>query len=212
VSVRILAIDTTSESGSVGLIQDGSVVIELPMESAEGYSPVLFSYIQSALKATGWSLDSIGCFSAAAGPGSFTGVRVGLAAAKGLAEAIGQPIVAVSNLEAIAALGQSELRAPLIDAKRGEIYGAVYDAQLQAVSEPVVTPLDRWIESLPPGIEFLTTGFSPPVEPLRMVGPALAGAIGRIAYHRLLGGRVDDTATLDAQYVRRSDAELFWKD
>jgi tRNA threonylcarbamoyladenosine biosynthesis protein TsaB len=212
VSTRILAIDTTSKSGSVALAEDGSLVRELPMESNEGYSPILFGHIQSLLEQTGWNLGSINCFASAAGPGSFTGVRVGLAAVKGLAEATGKPIVAVSNLEAIAVLGREELRAPLIDAKRGEIYAALYDSSLQVVCEPTVTHLERWLTTLPPGVEFLTTGFDPPVTPLRIVGPALAGAIAQIAYHRLMAARVDDAAAVDAHYVRRSDAELYWKD
>ena len=211
-STRILAIDTTSKSGSVALAEDGSLVRELPMESDEGYSPILFGHLQSLLEQTGWNLGSIDCFASAAGPGSFTGVRVGLAAAKGLAEAAGKPIVAVSNLEAIALLGRQELRAPLIDAKRGEIYAALYDSSLQVVCEPTVTHLERWLTTLPPGVEFLTTGFDPPVTPLRVVGPALAGAIAQIAHHRLMAARVDDAAAVDALYVRRSDAELYWKD
>ena len=211
-STRILAIDTTSKSGSVALAEDGSLVRELPMESDEGYSPILFGHLQSLLEQTGWNLGSIDCFASAAGPGSFTGVRVGLAAAKGLAEAAGKPIVAVSNLEAIALLGRQELRAPLIDAKRGEIYAALYDSSLQVICEPTVTHLERWLTTLPPGVEFLTTGFDPPVTPLRVVGPALAGAIALIAHHRLMAASVDDAAAVDALYVRRSDAELYWKD
>ncbi len=70
----------------------------------------------------------VDCFAAASGPGSFTGVRVGLACVKGLAEALGKPAVAVSNLRAIASFGTAPWRAVVLDARRGEIYGAVYDA------------------------------------------------------------------------------------
>lgn len=210
-SVRILAFDTTSESGSVALVEDGAVAGELLIESSEGYSPILFGKLRELLDRLGWTLDSIDCFASAAGPGSFTGVRVGLAAAKGLAESAGKPVVAVSNLEAIASLGSAQLRAPLIDARRGEIYGAVYDGRLNAVREPVVAPFDKWLAEAPHGAEFLTTGFSPAVDRLRIVGPALAGAIGRIAHQRLLAGLAQDPVAVDAEYVRRSDAELLWK-
>ena len=211
-SVRILAFDTTSESGSVALVDDGVVVAEVLMESTEGYSPILFGKIKDLLDGLDWSLASIDCFAAASGPGSFTGVRVGLTAAKGLGEAAGKPIVAVSNLEAIAALGTALLRAPLIDAHRVEIYGAVYDARMQIIREPRVAPLDKWLETVPTGAEFLTTGFSPAIQPLRIVGPALAGAIGQIAHARMKTGLACDPVAIDAQYVRRSDAELLWKE
>lgn len=210
-SLRILAFDTTSESGSVALVEDAVVVVEKLMESTEGYSPILFGRIRQALDSVGWALSSIDCFAAAAGPGSFTGVRVGLTAAKGLAEATRKPVAGVSNLQAIAALGSGALRAPLIDAHRGEIYGALYDSQLRLAAEPMVGPLQAWLKTLPPGAEFLTTGFNPDVPGSRKVGPALAGAIGKIAHARLLDGGGDDPVTVDAQYVRRSDAELFWK-
>jgi tRNA threonylcarbamoyladenosine biosynthesis protein TsaB len=212
VSVRILAFDTTSESGSVALVDDGVVAAEILIESTEGYSPILFGKIKDLLDGLDWTLASIDCFAAASGPGSFTGVRVGLTAAKGLGEAAGKPVVAVSNLEAIAALGTTPVRAPLIDAHRVEIYGAVYDARLQIIREPLVAPLDKWLEAVPPGAEFLTTGFSPAIQPLRIVGPALAGAIGQIAHTRMNAGLACDPVAIEAQYVRRSDAELLWKE
>ena len=70
------------------------------------------------------------CFAAASGPGSFTGVRVGLAAVKGLAEAAGKRVVAVSNLRALAFFGSAPLRATVIDARRGEVYAALYNSRL----------------------------------------------------------------------------------
>ena len=70
-------------------------------------------------------LEEIDCFAAASGPGSFTGVRVGLAAVKGLAEALGKPAVGISNLRALSLFGKAALRAVVLDARRGEVYGAV---------------------------------------------------------------------------------------
>ena len=77
-------------------------------------------------------------FASASGPGSFTGVRVGLTAVKGLAEATGRKVIAVSNLQALAWHGSRPLRAAVLDARRGEVYGGVYDAALQLVQEEVV--------------------------------------------------------------------------
>jgi tRNA threonylcarbamoyladenosine biosynthesis protein TsaB len=163
------------------------------------------------------TLASLDGFAAASGPGSFTGVRVGLTAAKGLAEATGRPVVAVSNLEALAWFGTRPLRATLLDARRGEIYGAVFDASLKPVREEVVTPLTGWLASLPGGdIEIITSGFFLPVNATQVsivdAGRTLAGAIARVAEKRFLKGLARDPAEIDANYVRRSDAELLWKD
>ena len=163
------------------------------------------------------------CFAAAAGPGSFTGVRVGLACVKGLAEATGRKVVAVSNLEAIARFGSAGQRATVLDARRGEIYGAVYSAAGDLLREPVVTRFPAWLDTLPAGdIEFLSTDFEPFRPALRgtrfetsriTTAPrALAAAVGQIAHERWSAGLAVDPAAVDADYVRRSDAELFWKD
>jgi tRNA threonylcarbamoyladenosine biosynthesis protein TsaB len=89
-------------------------------------------------------------------------VRIGLACVKGLAEAVGKPVVAVSNLQALAAFGTAPLRATVLDARRGEIYGAVYDADLNPVAPELVMKFPQWLESLPAGsIEFISTDFSP---------------------------------------------------
>ena len=163
------------------------------------------------------------CFAAASGPGSFTGVRIGLASIKGLAEATGKPAVAVSNLAAMARYGSAALRAVVLDARRGEVYGAVYDACGAVVAAETVMPFTAWLRTLPEGeIEFVATDFSPfaaALEGTRFAGAvvttvprALAAAVGRIAYERWRAGHAADPAAIDANYVRRSDAELFWKE
>jgi tRNA threonylcarbamoyladenosine biosynthesis protein TsaB len=207
--MRILAIDTTAEFGSVAAAEDGAVVAELLLHSPEGFSRTVFEHVRAVLDRAGWSAGDVDCFAAAAGPGSFTGVRVGLAAAKGLAEALGKRAAAVSTLEAVASFGTAERRAALLDARRGQIYGAVYPG-----GSEVVAPLPEWLASLPPGeIEFLSTGFAPFRDALAgrwmtEVPRALAGAVARIAAART----PVDPAAIDANYVRRSDAELFWRD
>jgi tRNA threonylcarbamoyladenosine biosynthesis protein TsaB len=223
VTSKILALDTTNEFGSLALVRGDEVVAELPMHSAEGFGHLLFGRIAAILKNAGWNLAEIDCFAAAAGPGSFTGVRVGLSAAKGLAEALGKPAAAVSNLEAIAWHGTARLRAAVIDARRGQIYGAVYDSGLGEVSPETVAAFPAWLATLPEGdLQFLSTDCSVfraalagtrfEKSPVLDVPRALAGAIGCIAAGRLRAGETGDPAALDANYVRRSDAELFWRE
>lgn len=216
--LRILALDTTAEFGSLALVEDGTVLEELPLHAPDGFGHVLFGRLQPLLDRHGWTIHHVDCYAAASGPGSFTGVRVGLAAAKGLADVCGRPMVAVSNLRAIASLGTHPLRAPLLDARRGDVYGGLYDAQGTELAAETVGPFPEWLASLPRGdIEFLTpsaemfqTALAGRV--LTPVPRVLAGAIGRIAHAVYLAGGAQDPLVVDANYIRRSDAELFWKD
>lgn len=216
---RILALDTTSEFGSLALLSGDSVVAEVPLHSSEGFGHILFGHLEALLERNGWKLEDIDCFAAAAGPGSFTGVRVGLATVKGLAEALGKGVVAVSNLAAVAWFGGAPLRAAVLDARRGQVYGAVYDAGLRPVLPEVVASFPEWLKTLPDGdLEFLSPDFAPfrhalagtrfETTPVRGTPRALAAAIGKIA----AAAQAGDPAEIDANYVRRSDAELFWKD
>jgi tRNA threonylcarbamoyladenosine biosynthesis protein TsaB len=111
----------------------------------------------------------------------------------------------VSNLQALASFGTRALRAAVIDARRGEIYGAVYDAALNPVRDEVVMNHEAWLATLPGDVEIIDARLLRPP-------PPLAGAIGKIASVRFAAGLADDPATIDANYVRRSDAELLWRD
>lgn len=219
--IHILAIDTTAAYGSIALIRDGALVEEVPMHSPEGFGQILFQHIAALLDRHGLRAQDIDCYASATGPGSFTGVRIGLSAAKGLAESTGRKVAGVSNLRAIASFGVGPLRAAVLDARRGEIYGAVYDSGLQIVQEELVRPFAAWIDDLPDGsVEFVTqdaTVFAGAIAghprfasaPVHKAPRALAGAIGEIAAR---DGVFLDPVELDANYVRRSDAELMWKE
>jgi tRNA threonylcarbamoyladenosine biosynthesis protein TsaB len=175
----------------------------------------LFGEIERLLARHGLGIEQVDAFASASGPGSFTGVRVGLTAAKGLAEATGRKVVAVSNLEALAWFGSRPLRAAVLDARRGEVYGGVYDAALRLIQEEVVAKIEDWLAGLPGGdLEIVTHGLRLEGEsrPVLVAPRSLAGSIGHIAFDRLGRGEVLDPAEIDANYVRRSDAELLWKD
>ncbi len=215
----ILSVDTTSEFGSIALTDGARTVEEIPLHSPDGFGHILFQRMEQLLARHAVSVDQMECFAAAAGPGSFTGVRVGLAAVKGLAEATGKRVVAVSNLRALAFFGTAALRATLLDARRGEVYGAVFNDRLEIVVPEVVAKFPVWLQSLPaPEVEFIATDFSPfrasvdPGIPVITAPRALAAAIGCIASSDFRTGRAADPAGIDANYVRRSDAELFWKE
>ena len=218
----ILAVDTTHEFGSVALLRGPDVLEETLLHSPEGFGEILFGRIGDLLARHGAHAVDVDCFAAASGPGSFTGVRIGLACVKGLAEATGKPAVGVSNLAAMSAFGSAARRAVVMDARRGEIYGAVYDARGALLAPETVMPFGKWLDSLPQGdIEFVSTDFVPFAaalagtrfanSPVTAAPRALAAAVGQIASARLRAGEATDPAALDANYVRRADAELLWK-
>ncbi len=215
----ILSLDTTSEFGSIALTERDEVVEEILLHSPDGFGHILFQHVQQLLERHGGRVDAMDCFAAASGPGSFTGVRIGLAAVKGLAEAAGKKVVAVSNLRALAFFGSAPLRAVVLDARRGEVYGAVYNDRLDAVEAETVMKFPAWLQTLPArGFEFVSSDFSPfqshvdPAVPVVVAPRALASAVGRIAWRELEAGRALDPMAIDANYVRRSDAELHWKE
>ncbi len=215
----ILSIDTTSEFASIALTEGERTIDEILLRSPDGFGHILFGHLEQLLSRCGVTVQQIDCFAAASGPGSFTGVRVGLTAVKGLAEATGKRVVAVSNLRAMAFFGTSPLRATVLDARRGEVYGALYDDRLEAVAPETVMKFPAWLETLPAaGYEFISNDFSPfqshvdPGIPVVTAPRGMAHAIGRIAWMEVQAGRAQDAAQIDANYVRRSDAELFWKE
>ena len=215
--MRILAIDVTGTFGSIAL-HEGGLIEEIPLYEPDGYGQVLFGHLDRLLKRHAWDVASIGCFAAANGPGSFTGVRIGLAAVKGLAEATGGHAIGVSNLQALAAFGTMTPRAALMDARRGEVYAATYDAELKELSPQVVMPFQAWLSSLPAEppevISSDASAFRPVLgNDIHIVEQrSIASAVAQIASERLAAGDPGDPVVLDANYVRRSDAELLWRD
>ena len=172
-------------------------------------------------------------YAVAAGPGSFTGVRVGLTTVKGWVEVYGRPVVAVSRLEAFAeqAMPGPAYVASFVDAQRGQVFGAVYlreGGALTLLSEEMVIAPGEFVEEATRLAGGEKIGWASP-DPAHLVGEAawkerekageqiqqisatLAAVIGRIGVRRLREGRFTDALGLDANYVRRSDAEIFWK-
>ena len=198
----ILAIDTTSENASVVVRRGHATAAEVHLQSADGFGHLIIQAIDEVLKKAHTRLPEVDCFAAASGPGSFTGVRVTLAAVKGLAEAMHKPAAGISNLRALSLSGQADLRAVMLDARRGQIFGAVYDAQTRMVMPETVANREEWIKTVPAGAEFIGVDGGP---------RWLAAAIAECAEIDGAAGWSDPTV-LDANYVRRSDAELSWTD
>ncbi len=237
----ILAVDTSSRTGSAALLRDSQVLAEVSGYEETLYSNRLFRDIALLQEQANFRLSQVDVFAVAAGPGSFTGLRVGLTAVKAWAEVHGKPIAAVSGLEAIAAeslTGQipgasnAQFIAPFLDARRGQIFGAIYqrisgDAErLALIGDETILSLQEYLQMVKEKLPHAVALVSPTPELLPaarieeflpgarviQVSAALAPAIGRLGFERAKRGDLVDALTLDANYVRRSDAEAAWKD
>lgn len=206
----ILGIDTCGPSGSVGLARLNADTLEILGEtSLEGrtYSATLISSIDTLLKHHGVTLQSIDCVVAVSGPGSFTGVRVGLSAAKGLAEGAGLKIAAVSRLEVLAQKAGTGDAA--LDAHRHEVFLRAQGRELLASASDLgtIAPPAR-VGVCDDAAAALLTDSWPVTQQLRVDPPTAADAI-RLALPHIQGGESADILLLDGHYVRRSDAEIF---
>ncbi len=209
----VLALDTTREAGSLALTDGERTLHEVELRAPGGFGEVLFAGIQSLLDDAHVKLEDCALFAAASGPGSFTGVRIGLACIKGLSEALGRPAFGISNLSALAEFGQSDSRVAVIDARRGEVYAAVGGIEsVLKFSEllPSLTPDAEFITADPAALRAQLAGTS--FEDARVVQspPMQAAVIGRLAWRRYLTGELGDAVKIEPNYVRRSDAEMLW--
>jgi tRNA threonylcarbamoyladenosine biosynthesis protein TsaB len=222
-------------------LHDAQVVAEVSGCEETPYSTRLFRDIGVLQERANFRMDQVDVFAVAAGPGSFTGLRVGLTAVKAWAEVHGKPIAAISGLEAIAAespagktlsASTASFIAPFLDARRGQVFGAIYqrisgDAMgLTLASDESILSVDEFLELVRRKSHQPIQLVSPtpdllPVTRIReilqdvavkQVSAALAPAIGRLGFERAKRGDLIDSIRLDANYVRRSDAESAWKD
>jgi tRNA threonylcarbamoyladenosine biosynthesis protein TsaB len=223
----LLAIDTSGKNGSVALARadessggDGDVeVIESVLLSGGTFSAQLIPQISTLLAGQEVDKFAIGAFVVASGPGSFTGLRVGLAAVKALAEVLLKPIVSISLLELCAFVSGSRGRVlAVLDAGRGEVYVGEYDLPLNgggAVREYLVTVSEFSSEAKGWTV---TTPDSDLAQTLSATGlsvtmaPALsAAALARLGWQKMRRGQTVAPDQLEANYIRRTDAEMLEK-
>jgi tRNA threonylcarbamoyladenosine biosynthesis protein TsaB len=221
----ILALDTSSAGGSAALVRDGAIAIERAGDAARTHGERLPRELMELLDAARVALHDVDGFAVATGPGSFTGLRIGIATIQGLALAQGKLVTPISTFESLAIGTSSPDTAPVgvwIDAHRGEVFAALYAADGQPVEPPSsLTPeatLDAWSAAAArhPRLRFAGDGAVRYADVLRRrLGnsadipesvPPLAGVIGRIASGD--PSRAVRPHAVVPLYVRRSDAEL----
>jgi tRNA threonylcarbamoyladenosine biosynthesis protein TsaB len=212
----VLAFDTCGEVGTVALVNlenDATTVTCVSQTELGGRasSAELMPAVDAMLRKAGLDLRALRALLVVNGPGSFTGIRVGLSTTKGLAHATGIPVVAISRLAVLASLAdtQGDFLA-LLDAGRNEFYARRAEREWLASFEEIATVADAGVPLIvaAAGAETKIADRLAAWKPAR-VGALDACAAVRAALARLRSGASDDLAALDANYLRRSDAELF---
>src|SRR5262245_37787192 len=230
-----LSLDTTTRAGSVALVDDDRGVEERPGDPARTHAERLPGEVLHLLESRGLTPSQVDVFAVASGPGSFTGLRVGIATIQGLAFVTGRRVVAVSALDALAHIGSADAPpgttiATWMDAHRRDVFAALYrttDAppfdpdglivlEPPSVGDPEST-LARWCDRLGvvpatvvgDGARLFADVIARAAPDARIVTPPmLAGAVGRIAATRARRGGAVDPAAIQPLYVRRPDAEI----
>jgi len=221
----VLAVDTTTPSGSVALLEDGVLLGEVNLESPGTHSARLLRSVDFLLGVHGRDVKDVDAFAVAAGPGSFTGIRIGVGAVQSLAFASGKPVAPVSTLLALAsklAADGARLVCPLLDAKKDELYAALFEAGpsglVEVIPQGAYAP-DAFFARLPARrvVSFAGSGLAVYREKLLPYvrdkarfprrSPFIAAEVGRIGCAMVREGKGVAAAALEPLYFRRSQAE-----
>ncbi len=232
--MRFIVVDTADGRGSIAIFDEREVLAIEQHPSDEDYSLWLLPAVHRVLAKSSLSLAGLDGYAVCAGPGSFTGLRVGLTTVKAWAEIYGKPIASLSRLEAFAVSSpepESAFVAPYIDARRDQVFAALYARSgpgfeplgeesvislsdfVAAVQEKSAGKPVRWVT---PDPALLESGASWPAllaagHILQSTPPPFAPLLGVLAYRKFRQGQTTDALSLDANYVRRCDAEMLWK-
>jgi tRNA threonylcarbamoyladenosine biosynthesis protein TsaB len=221
----ILGIDTSGKSGGVALAEAGESGFRvLSSATIEGgtFSAQLVPTVADLLEKSNLGIRDVSGFAAASGPGSFTGLRVGLSAVKGLAEVLHKPIATVSLLEALATSShQNGKIIAALDAGRSEVFYGLYEmasGNATCLHEQLLSANEFVEQTRKPEIALTVT--SDPALAEKLVAAGVRARlterpdstwIARIGARKLMGGQTVSVEALDANYLRRSDAEIFFK-
>jgi tRNA threonylcarbamoyladenosine biosynthesis protein TsaB len=223
----LLATDTSGKNGSIALarVPDATSdrarsleILEVIPLAGGTFSAQLIPQISALLSKYGFTKQDIGGFAVASGPGSFTGLRVGLAAIKALAEILRKPIAAVSLLEAVARSANSNGRVlAALDAGRGEVYVGDYEVaeKSRMRSERLITRDAFLAEAAASLVVTPDAGLAQSARAIGLrveeVAPPAGDAIARLGWEKIQNGATIAPDELEANYIRRSDAEIFAK-
>jgi tRNA threonylcarbamoyladenosine biosynthesis protein TsaB len=223
--MKLLALETSGTAGSVAVLSDGNLLAQSSLAPGSGSAQSLAPAIASILQTVGWRPTDVRLVAVTQGPGSFTGLRVGVTTAKAFAYAVGAEVLGIDTLAVIAhqAPGEVQRVSVAIDAQRGDVVTAVYvrDASgwLAPQAPACLLSVDHWLAGLAPD-----TPISGPVL-RKLVGRLPSGVavldesfwqpqastVGRLAARDYAAGRRNDLWSFAPFYSRRSAAEERWE-
>jgi tRNA threonylcarbamoyladenosine biosynthesis protein TsaB len=223
-----LAINTSTITASVALLRNSEIVIEVFVNLGINHSAVLLPIVGKlcSTSGAGVKLEEMDLFVCTVGPGSFTGIRIGVSTVKGFALATGKPVVGVSTLEALAMnlSGLSVMVCPMLDAKKNQVYTALYrtngDNRLERIKGEGTTEIERFLETINEDVIFIGEGAEKYAGIIRERLPrssyfatgiqnhiraSMAGLLGENKFH---SGEKHDPISLMPNYLRLSEAEF----
>lgn len=224
----ILGIDTSTTTGGVALVSDERLIANYQLDVTMTHSARLFPAIDAIFRDAQLALNNLNGIAVAIGPGSFTGLRIGVAAAKSLAYLNKIPLIGISTLEALAYPFSSTYLfiCPILDALRGEVYAAGFQAQhgrLDRIFEDLVSPIPDLLSQLHLPCLFTGNGLTKHQQEIKnILGEkaifvplnlqiVLPSSIAELGLQKLAAGIQDDPLKLEPRYLRRPEAELVWE-
>lgn len=226
--MNILGIDTATMAGSIAVISEQQLIAETTVNTKTTHTERLLPTIDQMLRAASLTMQQIDGIAVASGPGSFTGLRIGVTTAKSLAYSIRKPLVGIPSLDALASqfLYTEVLICPMLDARKQEVYTALYrniGDRVQRISEYSVIAPKNLLKGLSEPTLFLGDGVLTYRQQIREIlgdralfaNPALmfprASLVAKLGCDRFLTGMPDDSYALTPLYLRQSDAEIHWE-
>ncbi len=214
--MKVLALDTASPRGSVALADDGEVKGEVRLFTSDGHSRRVLPAVAFLLDSLGLAPREVQAYAVTTGPGSFTGVRVGLSTAQGLALAAGAPCFGVSTLDVLAhrIVGAAPTLVAMIDAYRDQVFAALYDGEARALEGPFAEEPAAFLRRVRGRAAFLGDGAARYAREIRAAVPDavlperstyLAGTLARLAGPRIERGLGVPAAALRPLYLRDAD-------
>jgi tRNA threonylcarbamoyladenosine biosynthesis protein TsaB len=223
--MKVLGVDSSTMTAGIGIVEGDEILAEIKFSVKVTYSEILLSCIDQALKNIGLKIEDMDGFAISIGPGSFTGLRIGLSTLKGICLATGKPLASVPSLNALAYLSlycQYPV-VTMLDAKKDQVYAAIYetkDGELRRLTDYLVLDVEDLVEKISRKTLFVGPG-------AKLYQKELVEFLGENAYFslgeqslpsgatvaflgskKLISGQVEDIANLEPLYLRKSEAEL----
>jgi tRNA threonylcarbamoyladenosine biosynthesis protein TsaB len=223
--MRVLGVDTSTMTAGIGIVDEDEILVEVKFSVKISYSEILLSCIDQALKNVGLKIDQMDGFAVSIGPGSFTGLRIGLSTLKGLSFATGKPLASVPSLDALAYLSlycQYPVVA-MLDAKKDQVYTATYETKngdLQRQSDYLVIDVEDLVKMISQKTLFVGPGAKLYQERLIELLKDRAcfslgeqslpsgGTVALLGSRKLILGQIEDIGDSEPMYLRKSEAEL----